>query len=852
MKPSFRTKLHLRSWIVSGVLCYAIWDTYHRLTVVSSDAGTFFPILSLAVNMLLVGALWLCRKRLLAITHERAGEASSRQSEESTSLLSVIHQLEQEVGVLRQSISSNQASESIHLRGLDEMLEGCQIVGYDWTYIYLNDTASHHARRQKEDLIGHTMMEMYPGIESTEMFEKLWLCMQERIPQIIEHEFLFPDGRKGCFDLKFLPVPEGVFILSVDISERKKAEEQLRKSESMLTEIGKLANIGGWEIDVETMDMFWTEQTFTIYGLPQGQIPTIEEAIHFYAPSARPLITEAVKLGMEEGRPWDIEVPFITANGKQIWVRSLGKGEFRDGKCIRLMGAFQDITARKVADEAIRESHEQFRMISENIADMIAVLDLEGKRMYNSPSYRSLLGNPESLYGTDSFQEIHPEDRDRIRALFHDTVRTGIGQRAEYRFVLPDGSIRFIESQGSVIRDEEGAVIRVIVVSRDSTEKKQLEKQFLRAQRMESIGTLASGIAHDLNNVLSPILLSVSYLSTKLTDAQSQKMLQMLETSTKRGSALIRQVLSFARGVEGEFTIVQVRHLIEEIGKIITQTFPKSITFHTKYTTNLPTISADSTQIHQVLMNLCVNARDAMPNGGKIEIEAETIELDEQYVRMHLDAKLGTYIVITVTDQGMGIPPVVLERIFEPFFTTKEINKGTGLGLSTVLTIIKSHKGFINVYSELGKGTTFKLYLPVSDDGSRQAELDVSVALPHSKGECILIVEDEESIREITKVTLEAHGYKVLTAVDGTEALATYAHYGDSIALVVTDMMMPYMDGTATIRAIQKMNPQVKIIAVSGLKQDSDIVTQDRVVFLHKPYTSEKLLSIIGEMLRRV
>lgn len=191
---------------------------------------------------------------------------------------------------------------------------------------------------------------------------------------------------------------------------------------------------------------------------------------------------------------------------------------------------------------------------------------------------------------------------------------------------------------------------------------------------MESIGTLASGIAHDLNNVLAPILLSVSYLSTKFTDEQSKKMLHMLGASTKRGSELIKQVLSFARGVEGEFTIVQVRHLIEEIGKIITQTFPKSISFHTKFTSNLPTISADSTQIHQVLMNLCVNARDAMPNGGKIEIEAETIELDEQYVRMHLEAKLGTYIVITITDQGMGIPPVVMERIFEPFFTTKEID----------------------------------------------------------------------------------------------------------------------------------------------------------------------------------
>lgn len=302
--------------------------------------------------------------------------------------------------------------------------------------------------------------------------------------------------------------------------------------------------------------------------------------------------------------------------------------------------------------------------------------------------------------------------------------------------------------------------------------------------------------------------------------------------------------------MEGEFTVVQIRHIIDEIGKIINQTFPKSISLCVNIPKNLPAINADATQLHQVLMNLCVNARDAMPNGGLIEIEAETLVLDEYYIKMNMGSKVGEYVVITVSDCGTGIPPVVMERIFEPFFTTKEIGKGTGLGLSTVATIIKSHKGFINVYSEIDKGTIFKLHLPAyetteADNQTEKRELRLC------NGELILIVDDEESIRDITKIILEEHGFSVITASDGTEAIAMYAMQRSQIALVITDMMMPFMSGAATIRAIQKMNPKAKFIAVSGLKQIGDITAQDSVEFLHKPYTSERLIGMVSELIYR-
>jgi CheY-like chemotaxis protein len=265
---------------------------------------------------------------------------------------------------------------------------------------------------------------------------------------------------------------------------------------------------------------------------------------------------------------------------------------------------------------------------------------------------------------------------------------------------------------------------------------------------------------------------------------------------------------------------------------------------------NLPPITAKATQIHQVLMNLCVNARDAMPNGGTITIKAERIIIDELYARIHIDAKTGPYIVISVTDQGIGIPPENIDRIFEPFFTTKEVGMGTGLGLYTVYSIIKSHNGFLKVHSEVGKGTTFDIYLPIQEV-TETAVTEEKAELPLGNGELILLVEDENSIREITKTALETFGYSVIDAIDGTEAIVAYATHREKIALVVTDMMMPIMDGASTIRAIQQLNPKAKFIAVSGSKQDEKIADQETVTFLQKPYTSEKLLKIVGAMLQQ-
>jgi CheY-like chemotaxis protein len=296
-----------------------------------------------------------------------------------------------------------------------------------------------------------------------------------------------------------------------------------------------------------------------------------------------------------------------------------------------------------------------------------------------------------------------------------------------------------------------------------------------------------------------------------------------------------------------------VKHLILEVEKIIKDTFIRSIMIRVSAPKNLWTINGDATQLYQVLMNLCVNARDAMPNGGMLKLEAKNTILDEQYARMHVDAKPGPYILLSVSDSGTGIPPGIIEKIFEPFFTTKELGRGTGLGLSTVVGIVKSHGGFVNVYSEVGKGTTFSVYIPAVESAETQHASEEPEALPRGNGEMVLVVDDELAVREITKTTLEHYGYRVLVVNDGTEAVVLYAQRGVEFAAVVTDMMMPYMDGAATIRALQKLNPLIKMIAVSGLVENqkiTEITDSKSVKFIQKPFTTEKLLLTLRNLLQ--
>ena len=540
-------------------------------------------------------------------------------------------------------------------------------------------------------------------------------------------------------------------------------------------------------------------------------------------------------------------LPLETKDGRNVAVEFVSNTyQAGDGKVIQCN--IRDITVRKRDEQKIEEQAD----LLDKARDAIVVRDLEGKilfwnrgaeRIYGWSRQDVLGGYVGGLVYTD------PQQFEKINAL---TLSAG-EWTGEMEHLTKDRRAITTEARWTLIRDQEGNPKSILAIDTDVTEKKRIEAQFMRAQRMESIGTLAGGIAHDLNNILAPIMMSVEVLKTISDHPQAQAILETVEVSAKRGADIVRQVLSFARGLEGERIEVQPKHLLHDLEIIIKETFPKDIQQQFSIPADTWTILGDPTQVHQILLNLCVNARDAMPNGGSLVVDTENCVLDEHYAAMNAGAKAGRYVKFSVSDSGFGIPPNLIDKIFEPFFTTKALNQGTGLGLSTVMAIVKSHEGIIHVYSEPGKGTTFNVYLPAmavsSDLESEQFE---QVNLPRGNGETILIVDDEASIVTITSQTLEAFGYRVLTATDGAEAVAVYAEQLNQIALVITDMMMPIMDGSATIRALARINPAVKIIAASGLNVSGGLSKPPGQVtkhFLLKPYTASALLKVVRSTL---
>jgi PAS domain S-box-containing protein len=483
--------------------------------------------------------------------------------------------------------------------------------------------------------------------------------------------------------------------------------------------------------------------------------------------------------------------------------------------------------------------------------DAIMVCDLEDRITYWNMGAERLYGwKMGEAIGKTVESLIHSAKEEKNRAM-GETLSKG-EWTGEINNQTKDGRMVTVESRWTLVRGADGEPKLVMSINTDITARKQIDAQFLRAQRVESIGTLASGIAHDLNNVLSPILMAVGLLNSTARDPSEKQLLKTLEISAMRGAEMVKQVLAFARGVEGHSIPMPPRTLIGEVSMVIGETFPKSIELLTRLEKDVWAIIGDPTQLHQILLNLCVNARDAMPAGGVLTISAENISIDEHFVAMNREGQVGRHVLIQVSDTGTGIPPEIREKIFDPFFTTKAIGKGTGLGLSTVSTIVKSHNGFIRIESTPGKGTTFKLYFP-AEESTSSAEPDTPPQdIPRGYGECILVVDDEASVRTITHHTLDAFGYRVLTANNGAEGVAVYAKHRDEIALVITDLMMPVMDGAAMIHALVSLNPAVRIIAASGLGANGSVAmssTKGVSHFLLKPFSALTLLKTVHRTL---
>ncbi len=644
-----------------------------------------------------------------------------------------------------------------------------------------------------------------------------------------------------------------------DITVRKQAIEALRLSEERLQTVIENLSEGLVMSQLDGELIHWNRAALDMHGFAtlaeaKRKLPEFVQIFELATLDGRVLPLEEWPLSrlFRERRLHDYELRLRRIGTDWERINSYGGAVVRDSSGQELaFVTITDITERKRAERRILDQARRLDLASDSISER----DLADRFIYWNQGSERLYGwREEEILGRSVHETLQPDPADFARAR-DEVLRTG-GWTGELKHAHKDGRFVIVSSRWTLLRDHRGEPRSILTINTDITEKKTLEAQFLRAQRLEALGTLASGVAHDLNNILAPILMSAPILRWNLAPKESEKILATIETSAQRGADLVRQLLTFGRGIEGQRGVMKVDSLIREMARIAQQTFPKSINTIFEIPRDLWLVRADPTQLHQVLLNLTVNARDAMPNGGTLTLSAENAVIDESFAGMMPAAKVGRYLVISVADTGTGIPPKIVDKIFDPFFTTKESGKGTGLGLATVMGIVKSHEGFINLRTEVGQGTTFLIYLPaMTPDGPAAADV-VAVQAPRGAGELLLVVDDEESIRSVVSEALSRNGYEVVTAVDGADAVAVYAKFGEKIRAVITDLDMPVMDGVAMIKVLKKLNPNLRILVSSGLASSArNEERRQRLVplgvkeFVVKPYTTERILAAVHAVL---
>ncbi len=668
----------------------------------------------------------------------------------------------------------------------------------------------------------------------------------------LEHRLLLSDGeirfveeRWNCFnDDKGTPVR--VFGTCRDISESKQVAAEAHRVSALLRAVADGTPDAVFVKDLSGCYLLMNEAGARLVGRPMEEILGKDDTAIFGTEGAR-VTMESDRRVMISDRPQTSEEVLTAAGVTRTYLAT--KAPYRDehGKVVGMIGISRDITERKQAMERIAE---QAALIDE-ARDAIYVRDLDHRITFWSKGAERLFGWTAGAALGRSVREVLPVTPEEF-AEADRTVRAAGAWHGELQFTSRAGTVVTLDSRWTLMRDGNGAPRSILTIDTDITESRNLQQQFLRSQRMESIGTLAGGIAHDLNNALAPIIMSLDLLKMRFPDAESMDLLGIIGSSAQRGADMVRQVLSFARGVEGRQEVVRIPLLIEEVAKIANETFLKHIRIKINLAAGLWPVIGDPTQLHQVLLNLCVNARDAMPQGGTLTISAENISIDEHYAGLYDGAQPGFHLLLQVEDTGTGMSSEVMEKIFDPFFTTKELGQGTGLGLSTSIAIVKSHGGFLRVDSTIGEGTRFKIYLPAQPGSGSEALAPDRKEWPRGHGEMILVVDDEQRVREITQQTLEAFGYRVVLANDGADAVAVYASRPAEIAAVLTDMMMPVMDGPTAILVLRRLNPHLPILAASGLALNEHVakVTSLGVKhFLAKPYTAQALLVMLQELL---
>ncbi|MDB6130306.1 MAG: multi-sensor hybrid histidine kinase, partial [Verrucomicrobiales bacterium] len=641
------------------------------------------------------------------------------------------------------------------------------------------------------------------------------------------------------------------FGTCTDIDDLKKALDAVRESEERFRLFANVTTDAIWDWDLQTGEMWWNEGFTKLFGYDRAEVEKTSASWEnrIDPKDSQRVVGSIYEVVRGSGVSWTSEYNFTKKDGSSAFV--LDRGHVirdREGKALRMIGGMTDLSGRRDSEEKLKEQ----AALLDQTSDAVLVRGLDHEILFWNKGAEKIYGwaAPEVL--GKSVRDVLYRDPSQLDAAM-DKVVAGGEWAGELSHVTRSGTMVSIYGRWTLMRDLNGNPKSVLAINTDITERKKLEQQFLRSQRMESIGTLAGGIAHDLNNVLAPILLSIELLKNGENRPDKLETLNTIENSARRGADMVKQVLSFARGVAGRRVDVQVDELLQQLDKIINETFLKNIEVKTTVSGDLLSVTGDPTQLHQVLLNLCVNARDAMPEGGVLRLSADNVFFTPESAARILHAAPGDYVLIKVEDNGTGISPAILDKIFDPFFTTKDLGKGTGLGLSTSQAIVRSHSGFMQVQTNVGSGATFLVYLPAHKRKAVEAIPVQGSHMARGTGQHILVVDDEDGVRVIVRKILESFGYKVSEASDGEEAIAVYKKHKQQISLVLTDMMMPMMDGPATIEALKKLNPSVRIIAASGLSVTETVASASNLGvrhFLPKPFTTLSLLEMVKKALQ--
>lgn len=729
------------------------------------------------------------------------------------------------------------------MRGFDLCLDLVCLAGFDGYFRFVNRSWETELGYSSDELLSRPYLDFVHPDDRDSTTQEADGLAGGHPTWTFENRYRRKDGSYVWLSWRATPLPESESILAVarNVTERRQRElETASRAEEAQRTLDRLVdNLPGvvyrCRDDAAYSVEFISRSCTALTGYdPEDLIANRISPAQLIHPDDLPDVRTVVAANLRMRRPFSLTCRIRTSSGEEKWIWAQGRGVYGEtGELLKFEGYAADVTDEKSAAEQLRQQ----ALLLDGANDAISVRDLDQVVTYWNKGAERLWGWPANEAVGRPMSELVTLNDDEFRHALRSTLNDGYWT-GELHETTREGRHLVVEARWTLIRDTKGRPQSILSITDDRTETRQLQSHLLRTQRLDSIGTLASGIAHDLNNTLSPILMGVQMLRQHY-GARDGETIDIIERCALQGSKLVKQVLTFGRGVEGDRVAVQLRHIVREVCEVLENNLPAGVSLKQRCPRDLWPISADPVQLEQVVMNLLLNARDALPEGGgSVTITGQNVLLDETYARMHAEARPGRYVVVEVCDTGCGIPAEVQERLFEPFFTTKRL--GTGLGLSTVYSIVKSHLGFVSVYSEIDRGSTFRVLLPASlangvPDG------DLPRQAPKGQGELVLVVDDEAPVREMASVVLASSGYRAEVASNGAEAVARYARGG--IDAVILDWSMPVMNGGVTIVALRGLDPEARIVVSSGLSQRSELTTvEPPVPFLAKPYTTEELL----------